>query len=72
MFIVCKKNRYGDGTVSCFNIGYCVTREEAIKAVDKCIQDTIKLFEPQVKTAEQLEEKCGISFLYRSVDRFNF
>lgn len=72
MFIIYEKNRYDDETVSCFDIGYCDTKEEAIEAVDNCIQDTIKLFQPQVETAEQLGEKYGISFHYRIIDRFDF
>ena len=72
MFIICEKNRYDDETVGYFDIGYCDTKEEAIEAVNKCTQDTIELFQPQVETAEQLEEKYGISFLYRIIDRFDF
>lgn len=72
MFIICEKNRYDDDTVRYFDIGYCETREEAKEAVDKCTQDTIELFQPQVKTASQLEEKYGITFLYRIIDRFDF
>lgn len=72
MFIICEKNRYDDETVRYFDIGYCDTKEEAIEAVNSCVQDTIKLFQPQVETAEQLEEKYGISFLYRIIDRFDF
>ena len=72
MFIICEKNRYDDETVSYFGIGYCDTKKEAIEAVNKCTQDTIELFHPQVKTAKQFEEKYGISFLYHIIDRFDF
>lgn len=72
VFIICEKNRYDDETVRYFDIGYCNTKEEAIEAVNKCTQDTIELFQPQVETAEQLEEKYGISFLCRFIDRFDF
>lgn len=72
MFIICEKNRYDDGTTKYFDIGYCDTKEEAIEAVNKCTQHILKVFRPLVETKEQLEEKYGVSYLYRIIDRFDF
>ena len=70
MFVVCEKNHDSNGPARYFNIGYCLTKEEAIEAVNKCTQDTIRFF--SLETAKQLEEKEGISFLYCVIDRFDF